>query len=100
VRQPNYTIVTFCCLLLLPSLLLPLLRSHAGSVWVFVSLQQALVQRGEVLKELEDSCAPTNKVMLSRLIRPLWAQLDEATSVYNNVQKALRSQAKQRRQPQ
>lgn len=58
------------------------------------------MQRGEVLKDLEDNCAPTNKVQLSRLIRPLWAQLDEATTVYNNVQKALRSQAKQRRRPQ
>lgn len=67
-------------------------------------MQQALVQRGEQLKALEAKCDNhTTKVLLSRLIRPLWAQLDEATKVYDNVQKAinkLTKQAKQRKPAQ
>jgi hypothetical protein len=60
-------------------------------------LQQALVQRGEVLKEHEDRCAPQQKVSLSRLIRPLWAQLDMATKAYNAIQTASKKQMQQQR---
>jgi hypothetical protein len=56
-----------------------------------------LVQRGEVLKEHEDRCAPQQKVSLSRLIRPLWAQLDMATKAYNAIQTASKKQMQQQR---
>jgi hypothetical protein len=62
-------------------------------------VQQALVYRGEQLKALEARCDNhTTKVLLSRLIRPLWAQLDEATKVYENVQKAIKNLSKQGKQ--
>jgi hypothetical protein len=62
-------------------------------------VQQALVHRGEQLKALEERCDNhTTKVLLLRLIRPVWAQLDEATKVYENVQKAIKNLSKQGKQ--
>lgn len=75
----------------------PCLRPLPAFARLVLPLQQALTQRRQALKDMENECPPQDKVLLSRVLRPLWAQLDEAAIVYRNVQKALSAKTGQKR---
>lgn len=62
-------------------------------------LQKSLDDTHKLLNRVSDECAAANKAALTRLMRPLWDQVDEVNKAYTAIMRAKQRQQRAKQQP-
>lgn len=63
-------------------------------------MQKSLDDTHKLLNRVSDECMAAQKAALTRLMRPLWEQLDEVDKAYGAIMRAKQKQQRAKQQPQ